>query len=363
MIDDLNINDIPKEELEGKKKVEISKFYNAQKKTVVANSSTKKKKKPNPKESINNKTSYNSYELYKFGVKEVPKLLNPFLQKVGLAALVGTSDSGKSTFLRQLALSIVLNLEKFLGFKLESTHKNVIYVSTEDEPSSLSFSLRKQIDFLKNENNIKSLEGLKNLDILFDTDRLLENLSNRLKDKPVDLIIIDAFSDVFTKELNANTQVRAFLNAYDVLAKKHKCLILFLHHIGKRTTSIAPSKDSIIGSQGFEAKMRVVLEIRPNYHNREQKDLWVLKSNFLQQKHKSKSYILNFNKELIFENTSLRGSKQVNAKSNNPALIKKVLELNKKGFSYRKIEEELTNSPLNVSKSVIGQIIKKNKDN
>ncbi|HEY9170301.1 MAG TPA: hypothetical protein VIN72_12485 [Lutibacter sp.] len=53
------------------------------------------------------KSVYNALELYKLKILSVPKLLNPFLQQVGLASLVGTSDSGKSTFLRQLAICIV----------------------------------------------------------------------------------------------------------------------------------------------------------------------------------------------------------------------------------------------------------------
>ncbi|HEY9170302.1 MAG TPA: AAA family ATPase [Lutibacter sp.] len=247
-----------------------------------------------------------------------------------------------------------------MGFDLIGKHNKVIYVSTEDDPSSISYSIRKQVDFLKLNNEIENLDGLENLEFIFDTDELYENLSKKLTKTPVDLIIIDAFADVFSKEINANTQVRNFLNSYDRLAKKHQCLILFLHHTGKRTMQISPTKDSIIGSQGFEAKMRVVLEIRPNFNNDKQKDLWVLKSNFLESKYKNHSYVLDFNEDLIFNNTGRRGSKQISAKSNNTELIEKVVALHKEGMSYRKIEEELKNSEFKVSKSVIAEIIKKN---
>jgi archaellum biogenesis ATPase FlaH len=324
--------------------------------TSVAKKTIKKSKSTFPIE----KSCYSAFELYQFKVPTIPKLLDPFLQTVGLASLVGTSDSGKSTFLRQLSLSIVLGLDNFIGFPLQSKHQKVIYVSTEDDSISISFSLRKQINHLQKEFNVEQLDGLKNLDFIFDTTDLLENLTKRLKKDPVDLIIIDAFTDVFTKEINANTQVRTFLNKYDQLAKKHNCLILFLHHTGKRTSIIAPTKDSIIGSQGFEAKMRVVLEIRPNFKNDNQKDLWVLKSNFLEAKHKSHSYILDFSKDLIFSNTGFRASKQVKAKSNDTELIETVMKLHNQGLSTRKIEEELKHTEFKVSKSVIAEIIKKN---
>ena len=325
---------------DSKKKLDFTKFnFNK-----IENTPSKKQVKQIDKKSktqIIEKSNYNALELYNFKTIKVPKLLDPFLQRVGLASLVGTSDSGKSTFLRQLGLSIVLDLKEFIGFPLDSKHKKVIYVSTEDDSISVSYSLRKQISLLEKENKFEDLNNLKNLDFIFDTDNLLKNLSKKLEENPVDLIIIDAFTDVFSKEINANTQVRHFLNDYDKLAKKHECLILFLHHTGKRSTQIAPTKDSIIGSQGFEAKMRVVLELRPNFSNDLQKDLWVLKSNFLEAKYKRNSYTLEFSKDLTFSNTGIRGSRQVMAKSNNTLLVKKIMELKKQGLSSRKIEEQL----------------------
>lgn len=313
---------------------------------------------------IDEKNSYNALELYHFQTAEVSKLLDPFLQTFGLASLVGTSESGKSTFLRQLSLSIVLKTDKFLGFKLHSKYNKVIYVSTEDDSTYISYALRKQVTSIKKEYQFENLDGLKNLEFIFDTTDLYKVLSDKLKTTQVDLIIIDVFSDVFTKEINSNTQVRSFLNSYDQLAKKHQCLIMFLHHIGKRTNYNAPSKDSIIGSQGFEAKMRSVLELRPNFNNDSQIDLWVLKSNFLEAQHKKNSYVLNFSSsDLMFTNTGRRGSKQKNANSNNTALITKVMKLHKQGLSSRKIEDELKNTDYKISKSAAAEIIKKNKKN
>jgi RecA-family ATPase len=306
----------------------------------------------------NDYTSSSALELYNQNTEVIPKLLDPFFQKVGLASLVGTSDSGKSTFLRQLSISIALDLDNFLGFPLNSTTNKVIYVSTEDDPSAISFSIRKQVDFLLNADKDIDIELLGNLEFIFETENLLKKLTNRLKKEPVDLIVIDAFTDVFTKELNANTQVRLFLNGYDKLAKKHNCLILFLHHIGKNTMRATPSKDSIIGSQAFEAKMRVVVELRPNQHKQNLKDLWVLKANFLDSSHKTKSYVLEVNDNMIFSSNGDRSGKGKSFKSNNPEIKAKVVELYEQGLTYRKIEEALKDTEFKTSKSAIGEMIK-----
>ncbi|AZJ36450.1 hypothetical protein D6T69_13330 [Tenacibaculum singaporense] len=319
----------------------------------------KKSKKQKANASLttsSDKTNYSALELYNFKTTKIPRLLDPFLQLVGLASLVGTSDSGKSTFLRQLSISIVLENETFLGYELKPKHKKVIFVSTEDDSNSISYSIRKQIDGIIAKNDNVNIENLNNLDFIFDTTELLSVLESKLKHNPVDLIVIDAFTDVFTKEINANTQVRTFLNQYDKLAKKYGCLIIFLHHTGKRTQKNEPSKDNIIGSQAFEAKMRSVLELRPKGKHTA---LWVLKSNFLESKYKKTGQLLELdNNTLLFENSNIVAKKLSGTKSNNPEIIKRVLELKEKDVPLRKIAEQLTNEGLSISKSTVETICK-----
>jgi len=312
------------------------------------------------KKNKSQKPFYNALDIVNLKIDILPKLLVPLLQTIGLASIVGTSDVGKSTLLRQLSLHLVLKIDEFLGFQLKGNAHSVIYVSTEDDISSISYCLRKQLKFLKEKYPTIDESLLENLFFLFETDNLLLKLEKRIEKNPVDLIIIDAFSDVFTKEINANTQVRKFLNSYDRLAKKYNCLILFLHHTGKRTQHYAPTKDSIIGSQGFEAKMRAVIELRPS-KIKNQRELWVLKANFLNSKYKEEASILSFNESLIFENTG-EVARKVASKKGNPLIIKKVFELHKKGLSTRNIESELKDTKLAVSKSVVNQILKKLKE-
>lgn len=121
----------------------------------------------------------------------------------------------------------------------------------------------------------------------------------------------------------------------------------------------APSKDSIIGSQAFEAKMRVVLELRPNRFKPNHKDLWVLKANFLDATQKTKSHVIEMNENLIFKATGQRSEKTQTSKSANPLLTDKVLELKSQGLSCRKIEDALKGTDLKIGKSAIAEIVSK----
>lgn len=299
----------------------------------------------------------NAFDLYKLEQVDTPKLLDPFLQKVGLASIVGSSDTGKSSFLRQLALSIALGKDEFIGYKLNPETQNVIYVSTEDDKFSTNASLKMQLTELAEGSNI---EDLKHLDFIFNTENLKESLEHILSEKEVDLIIIDAFTDVFNDEINSNTKVRNFLSDYHNIAIKHNCLVVFLHHNGKRTELGTPSKNNIIGSQAFEAKMRSVLEIRQNKSD-DDRLMTLLKCNFLPTSYKQKSHVLSFNENLVFKNTNKEvkvGANKV-LKKDNPIIIEEVLRLSKEeNLSSRKIEHKLKGTDLQVSKSVISDMIK-----
>ena len=140
----------------------------------------------------------------------------------------------------------------------------------------------------------------------FDTDNLIENLEAMLEDKPRDLVIVDAFADLYTGPMNENNRVRSFLNIFSQLAIKHNTLIIFLHHTGKRTESLAPSKHNAIGSQGFEAKMRLMMELRPDPTRYDIRHLCVVKGNYLPSEYKHDSFELRFTPSLNFEATGER---------------------------------------------------------
>jgi RecA-family ATPase len=78
-------------------------------------------------------------ELLNSKITEMPSLWGQFIPKGELCALTGGSDTGKSTFLRQLAFSVALKQKEFIGFPLNAEHGKVIYVSQKMEELHLPF--------------------------------------------------------------------------------------------------------------------------------------------------------------------------------------------------------------------------------
>lgn len=243
------------------------------------------------------RTVYTALELFSMGEESIPCLINPIIPKIGIFAIYGSSDTGKSMLFRQLAISIAKGSE-FLGFNINATSNKVVFIATEDDHISTSYLLRKQAG---------SFKGLENITMNFETENIPEFLENHLSNNEADLIIIDCFSDVFGQNLVDTALIRQNLNLYRSIANKYKCAIGFLHHSGKRTQNLVPSKDNILSGQGFEAKMRLAIELRNDPIDSDIKHLCIVKGNYLSSEYKSASYKLSFDTNtFLFNNTGER---------------------------------------------------------
>jgi len=239
--------------------------------------------------------------LLNLGIDNIPTLFEGLIPKVGVWALVGASDTCKSMLLRQMAMCNAGGLP-FMDRTCNSDNNRSIVVCSEDDEFAISFLLRNQNKSIKLTDKQAS-----QIRFLFDTDDFIQKLETEMSATPASLIIIDAFGDLFDgKDLNQNNQVRSFLNKFTVMANRYKCSIGFLHHTGKRTEDLTPSKNNAIGSQGFEAKMRLVIELRLDRTESDLRHLCIVKGNYLAQEEKVASYVIKIDENLIFSATGVR---------------------------------------------------------
>jgi RecA-family ATPase len=295
--------------------------------------------------------------LLNMNIKEQDFLIEGIIPRTGVVGLGGSSDTGKSSFLRQLAVHITTGKDEFLDFKLKPKYNNVIYLSTEDDEYSISNLLQKQ-----NEENNKS-ELFKGLRYMFDSYKILEKLEAMLIDHPADCIIIDTFTDFFDGDMNSTNKVRSFINNFVNVAKRYECLIIFLHHTTKNSDKNAPSKHNFNGSQGFEAKMRLLIELRKDQTDKHKRHMCIVKGNYLSENLKEKSYVLHFSENQIFTMTTKRVSfellgrneRLINQKLDRDQRIK---ELMNKKLSIREISDTMKSEGFQVEKSTVENVIK-----
>ena len=231
--------------------------------------------------------------LMNMSAEDSPKLWEPFFPQSGLGAIIGSSDSGKSAFCRQFALAAINREDTFLGHKLNVVNDCVYFISSEDDDIATS-------ELLKMQSTGREIPhaNFKNLFFLFDCEHLTDKLDRALSNNPASLVILDSFGDLFDgNDMNSNSKIRAYLKGFAELSRKHKCFFLFIHHVGKRTEVNGPSKHNAIGSQAFEAKMRVVMDLSTDEEGR--KLMSVVKGNYLSREMKKSSYVLEFDEETL----------------------------------------------------------------
>jgi len=275
-------------------------------------------------------------------IKQLPCLWEPYFPQQGLISLTGASDVGKTSFLRQFAIANVLKENSFLGNPLNVRHGRALYLATEDSKMSMQFALQNSIDTAK----VKPSQ-LQELCYLINPANPYSAIEEQLKAAKTDLVIIDSFADVFRGNLNDNTAVRTFLDRYQRLSEKHDTLFIFLHHTRKSAENGNASKNNVNGSQGFEAKMRLVMELKkPDNSNR--RDLYFTKGNYLPESLKSQAMQLTFDNKQHFQ---LIGSNPVSnsnsksrtfSKEEKDKIMKIAEPLRKQDMSFDNIRIELT---------------------
>ncbi len=269
---------------------------------------------------------------------EQPYLLQPLAYRAGLICLAGTSDTGKSALSRQLAIAICTGRPEFLGFDLTAQHGSVIVYSTEDAAGDMRRLLQRQAGHIAPE----QLAGLR---FLFDSEQAApEAIAAELAQQPADMVIIDAFADAYGGDLKDTQRIRAYLKPLHTLAQEHDCIIWFVHHTGKRTEGLAPSKNNLLSGQGMEAKMRLVLELRTDNTDPYVKHLCVVKGNYLPARMKQESYVLRFDEtSLSFTTTGDRIPFEQLAKrdDNEAEKYRDAKAMKEAGNTYEQIAERL----------------------
>ena len=246
------------------------------------------------------KVIFNARELLELANIEPKYLMSPILPQKGSAVLAGKPDTGKSQFARQLCIQIALGLNDFLGFELTPVHNNAIYVATEDNIEATQYLLKRQSNGL----NVSPQDNLRF--IFADTmeqEDILNHLDQALTDCPADFVVVDSFGDIFKGgDSNNNMAMRNTVKTFDKLAKKHDCLIMFVHHINKGAYRQAPGQEHIQGGAGLVQKVRLAIQLTEGEGNT--RYFTVVKGNYCPKEYKQNSLQLEFSEEtFLFSNT------------------------------------------------------------
>ncbi|MBM3611060.1 MAG: AAA family ATPase [Alphaproteobacteria bacterium] len=264
-------------------------------------------------------------------------LWGPYLSRKGISVIYGSSDTGKSKLMLQLCMEIVHKNETFLGFDLKPKHHRALFISAEDNDDDFERVLEMQKDLIDQ-------KYAQNFCIIFGSDNIEEKVQSFLEQFPVDLIVVDCFTDVYAKDINDNSAVRRFYADFDKIINAHGCQIIFIHHSGKNKEFGPPNKGNSVGTQAITAKPRFVMELRnESGGDPDVRHLWITKANNLGSSEKRKSIELKFDETVLrFTPTGKRHSivedEPEKAHSNRPELYKTAYRLKEEGQNLDQIK-------------------------
>jgi KaiC/GvpD/RAD55 family RecA-like ATPase len=254
-----------------------------------------------PPEALNpDKVVFNAVELMATGNLEPQYLMSPIFPQKGTAVLAGKPDTGKSQFARQLCIHVAFGLKSFIDFELNPIHNRSIYVATEDNADNTRYLMNRQMNGLGQ--TVKE-----NLRFIFadtmEQEEILKSLDEELTIAPADLVVVDSFGDIFKGgDSNNNMAMRNTVKTFDKIAKKHNCLILFVHHINKGAYRQAPGQEHIQGGAGLMQKVRLGIQLSEGDNNT--RYFTVVKGNNCPKEYKQNSIVLDFSEDtFIFQNT------------------------------------------------------------
>jgi KaiC/GvpD/RAD55 family RecA-like ATPase len=243
---------------------------------------------------------YDGIEIIEFGHLSPQYLMSPIFPRKGTAVLAGKPDTGKSQIARQLCIYVALGLKQFIGFDLNIVHQRSVYVATEDGMEACSYLYQQQLKGL-------GQEPTKNIQFIiadtFEQDEVLRHIDETLTKAPADLVVVDSFGDIFKGfDSNSNMAMRNTVKVFDRVAKKHNCLILFVHHINKGAYRQAPGQEHIQGGAGLVQKVRLAIQLTEGEGFL--KYFTVVKGNYCPKEYKANAIELEFSeKNFLFTPT------------------------------------------------------------
>lgn len=283
------------------------------------------------------------------------QLLEGVFEKTGLVCIAGATDTGKSMLLRDFAISISQLEEFFLGFKLNTRTNNVIFISTEDGKSKTAELLRIQTEGLID-------DSLNRIHFIFNPDDAFLEAEKALKKINAEIVFVDCFQDAFQGDAIKSNDVRNYLNKWQKISEEKECLIVFLHHTNKRSEFDAPSKHNLNGGQGFQAKMRTVVELRADPVDKNKRHFCIVKGNYLGSGQKDRSFVLYFdNENLRFTSKGERADYSTlyepKIDFERIGMYKKALTLKNEGLKNKNIAPQL-----GLSESTISRLLNEGKE-
>lgn len=190
---------------------------------------------------------------------KVPFLWGEIFPRGEFVGIVGKSGVNKSTFCRQLCLSIASRQNTFLTYDLTPSYGRALYCYSEENENWIRTYMRRNCNGMHHRQSDLENMTLVNMQNLDTGEDLLSHFRDELSRNKYDLIVFDSYSDFIVKfnaKLNDNDSIRQLKSQIEFM-KEGGCTVLFNHHTSDKGNTMG----TFLGATAFKQIVRSQLEI------------------------------------------------------------------------------------------------------
>jgi RecA-family ATPase len=196
------------------------------------------------------KVRFDGDELLNTDFSDYEDVWEDYIPNLDISILAGRGGIGKTNLYLQLAISIVVKKEEYLGNKINLKSPSVLIIGTEDNGRRLKNRIQKHLS------KIAPGCSIKDLIIITSGEELIKTKRSELEKKSFILVVIDALGDVFDGDMNSQIDSRKFYNDFQKLIDEFNTAFLFVTHEGKSQNK--DRKSRILGSVAIVDRARSV---------------------------------------------------------------------------------------------------------
>lgn len=253
----------------------------------MVDTQSNKKTNPTTPERIPEPKLLTYSELSAKDIPDIEYLVEPLIPKSALVYCYGPPGSFKSNFMLYTSIVGTKNDNLLEQFKIKKPFKT-LYIDEENREIGMKDKLNKLSIGLAIEPTKNNYAWISSGFKLIDTTSLIQ-LEEIIKNKKIDLVIIDSVAKVFTLNERDETFVKLIYKALEPLMSKYGVTFVLIHHTRKLgLNQTKRGMEDISGSREFSAHADSMIYIESN----DKRGSFTLKQT--KNRYSDKCYSLNF---------------------------------------------------------------------
>ena len=200
----------------------------------------------------------NGLEISQMEIPQQSYLVNNLISEYSVNMLGGEEGCGKSLVAMNLAISIAVGADTWLGYGI-AKHGKVLYLNNELPFPTFGWRVKTMSNSLPAQGDISNLIAPRVVPVL---SECWDSLNETCERENPCLIIVDALYFLHDRDENDSSEMKTLMRKILALRDIHNLAVLLIHHTKKGSRHVRMHNDQMRGSNVFGGITDTVLQMR-----------------------------------------------------------------------------------------------------